>query len=196
MMLSVVTLMAKGGYWGVGIEGSQSFSSKQKMQTYGELEESNVVDENALGFKIQVGGEAEAGLRTNLTFGMSQYQDDLFPKDFMDPEKSLDNGYIFSFGVEMQKAFAVSSVFSPIILGGFEFGYVDIDGFVQDSANFTAWKFGIGMLNLFSDGFEFESQIFYRYRSWGNYNYDQATTSNVTLEENTINLSIGMNFHY
>ncbi len=194
-LLSAISLMAQGAYMGFAIEGSQTFRSHQEQQAFAGTTEQKDFEQNAYGLKILIGGEAEGNLRTNLTFGMTQYEGDLFPKDFSDEDQHKDNGFIYSFGFEMMKAFPVSAVFMPTIVGGFDFGFMDLEGYVQDNANYTAWKLGVGMLNRMNM-IELETQIFLRHRAWGDYNYEQALTQNITVQENTINLSIGLNFHY
>ena len=190
VLFSLSLLAKENQYIGLIAFANQSFMS-QNIAIYNGAKTNESLDPLLYGAKINLGVVANGGIRSVFTYSISKFNSAVFNKA---SEQGSDN-FIHEFGFEVIKSMKPKDSFDPFFMVGFEYGFTRIDGYVQDDANVFSLKAGSGIFYRMG-AFELQTTVYYKWRNWGNYNLDQAQTTNVTLSDHNIYVELGINFHY
>jgi hypothetical protein len=192
ILFGSATLSAAGSssYVGVSFIGGHALLD-QKVSTYGSGSTSEAIDPNLYGAKINLGIDNGESLRTNIYLGIEK-----FDKDIYSNLTSGSDSFLWSVGFDIIKGYDIKSTLEPYLLGGIDYEFMPVDGYVQKWPSSVGFKFGGGTFIHMSEAFELQLGAYYKYRNWGNYNLDTPTTTNVELSDHSLMLEIGLNFHY
>ena len=191
LALLSLSLFAKQNQY-IGLIGFINQSKMtQNIAIYGGENSNKNLDPLLFGGKVNLGVVANGGMRSVFTYSLSRFDTAVFNRV---SKKGRDN-YIHEFGFEIIKSMKPKDDFDPFFIAGFEYGFTRIDGYVQDDANVFSLKAGSGAFYKMG-AFELQTSLYYKWRNWGNYNLDQAQTTNVTLSDHNIYVELGFNFQY
>ncbi len=193
ILFGSVTLSAAGSsqYMGVSFIGGHSWID-QKVSVYGQGSETNTIDPNLYGGKINLGVDNGEHVRTNIYFGIEKFDEDIYSN----LTKGGSDGLLWSVGFDIIKGYDIGSSYEPYLLGGVDYEFMPVDGYAQKWPKNVGLKFGGGTFFHMSDALELQMGAYYKYRIWGDYNLNTSTTTNVELSDHSLMFELGLNFHY
>jgi hypothetical protein len=199
ILLGSVTLSAAGSsqYVGVSFVGGHSLID-QKVSVHGQGSQTNAIDPNLYGGKINLGIDNGENVRTNIYLGIEKFDKDIYSDVAKDDVvlASGRDGLLWSVGFDIIKGYDIESDYEPYLLGGADFGFMPVDGYAQKWPKNVGLKFGGGSFLHMGDALELQMGAYYKYRIWGDYNLDTPTTTNVNLSDHSLMFELGLNFHY
>ena len=198
-LLGSVTLSAAGSssYVGVSVVGGHAWI-EQEVSVNGQGSQSNTIDPNLYGGKINLGIDNGEHVRTNIYLGIEKFDKDIY-SDVTKNDVSIasgSDGLLWSVGFDIIKGYDIESSVEPYLLGGMDYEFMAVDGYVQKWPKNVGLKFGGGTFLHMGEAVELQLGVYYKYRIWGNYNLDQPDTTNVDLSDHSVMCELGLNFHY
>jgi len=183
---------ASSQYVGVILEGGYDWL-KQEPSNASKVKVNPVV----YGAKVNLGIDGGEDVRTNIFFGLQYFDKDFYEYKTNSGGNGSSNQFLYSVGFNVVKTYREprSSVL-PYLSGGMDYEFIDLKGYAQDWGQNVGLNFGGGTFFRMSDGLEFQLGAYYKYRMWGNYNLNTAQTQNVELSDHSLNVELGLNFHY
>ena len=142
------------------------------------------VDDDSDGFKLKFGANLDDGWRVQ-----GYYQHETYDLPIYDNT----NDELNEIGVDVIKGFEVTPEFSPFIQAGLGYGWMDIEGYTDSTANSVSLKFGGGVMYKITPMFEAVAGIDFQYRNW-----EDAVILSQTIEidETSTKFYIGANIHF
>jgi len=182
---------ASSQYVGVILEGGYDWL-KQEPSKVGNVEINPIV----YGAKVNLGIDGGEDVRTNIFFGLQYFDKDIYEYK-TDGANGRSNQFLYSVGFNIVKTYSEprSSVL-PYLSGGMDYEFIDLKGYAQGWGQNVGFSFGGGTFLRMSDTLEWQLGTYYKYRMWGNYNLNTQNTQNVELSDHSLNVELGLNFHY
>jgi len=141
-------------------------------------------DDDSTGFKLKVGIEGSDGWRFQGYYLGETYDETVFDDT---------NDYLNEIGVDIIKGFEVTSKFSPFIQVGIGYGWMDVEGYTDDSINAVSMKVGGGAMYKVTENIELLAGIDLQYRKWEDIEIGTVT---IETEEESVKLYAGINYHF
>lgn len=142
------------------------------------------VDDDSDGFKLKFGANLDDGWRVQGYFQHEVY--DL-------PIYDNTNDELNEIGVDVIKGFEVTPEFSPFIQAGLGYGWMDIQGYSESTANEVSLKVGAGVMYKVTPMFEAIAGIDFQYRNWTDVT---LLNQRIEIDEGSTKFYIGANFHF
>ena len=198
ILFSVVSLQAASSqYVGVVFEGGYDWLTQERSKA-----ENVDVNPIVYGATLNLGIDSGEDLRTNIYFGLSYFDEDLYGYESPEGDENAEivgstNQLLYRVGFDIIKTVSEkgSSVL-PYMKGGMSYEFMPLDGYAQSWAQNVGLLLGFGTFIRTSDLLEWQLGGYYKYRMWGNYNLDTTKTKNVELSDHSLMLELGLNFHY
>lgn len=198
ILFSVVSLQAGSSqYVGVVFEGGYDWLTQERSKA-----ENVDVNPIVYGATLNLGIDSGEDLRTNIYFGLSYFDEDLYGYESPEGDENAEivgstNQLLYRVGFDIIKTVSEkgSSVL-PYMKGGLSYEFMPLDGYAQSWAQNVGLLLGFGTFIRTSDLLEWQLGGYYKYRMWGNYNLDTTKTKNVELSDHSLMLELGLNFHY
>jgi len=184
-------------YIGVTLLGGQAWIN-QDVSIYGQGSTGSSIEPKVYGGKLNLGIDNGEHLRTNIYLGIEKFDKDIYSDVTKDGAEvaSGSDGLLWSVGFDIIKGYDTDSSVEPYLLGGIDYEFMPVDGYVQKWPSNVGLKFGGGTFLRMGEMLELQLGAYYKYRMWGNYNLDVPTTTNVDLSDHSAMLELGLNFHY
>ena len=141
-------------------------------------------DNDSDGFKLKFGSTLNEGWRVQGYYQRETYDETLYDNK---------NDVLGEIGVDVIKGFEVTPEFSPFIQAGIGYGWMDIEGYSDDTANEVSLKLGAGVMYKFTPMFEAIAGVDFQYRNWSNLT---ALGTEIEIDEKSTKLYIGANIHF
>ena len=142
------------------------------------------VDDDSDGFKLKFGANLDEGWRVQGYFQHETY--DL-------PVYDNTNDELNEIGVDFIKGFEVTPEFSPFIQAGLGYGWMDVEGYSESTANSVSLKLGAGVMYKITPTFEAIAGIDFQYRNWED---AKILSQTVEIDETSTKFYIGANIHF
>lgn len=142
------------------------------------------VDVDSDGFKLKFGANLDEGWRVQGYYQHETYDEPLYDNT---------NDVLSEIGVDVIKGFEVTPKFSPFIQAGLGYGWMDVEGYSESTANSVSLKFGAGVMYKVTPMFEALAGIDFQYRNWTDL---QLGTTTIEIDETATKFYIGANFHF
>lgn len=166
----------------IGIDGLTNSNTFTLKNTSTGAEADVDVDSN--GFKLKVGVEYSSGWRMQGYYLGETYDSPLF---------DATNDYLNEIGIDFIKGFKVTPEFSPFIQVGLGYGWMNVDGYTEDSISSVSVKIGAGVMYKVTPEIELLAGIDLQRRRWADITI--GTTTIETTEQST-KIYAGVNFHF
>ncbi len=142
------------------------------------------VDDDSDGFKLKLGTVLNEGWRVQ-----GYYQREIYDIPVYDNTNDVLN----EIGVDVIKGFEVTPEFNPFLQAGMGLGWMDVEGYSNNTANTLSLKIGAGVMYAFTPTFEAIIGIDLQYRDWEDV---ETIFGTIELSETTTKLYIGANIHF
>ena len=142
------------------------------------------VDNDSDGFKLKFGSTLNEGWRVQGYFQHETYDETLYDDK---------NDALNEIGVDVIKGFEVTPEFSPFIQVGLGYGWMDVEGYSESTANEVSLKLGAGVMYKITPTFEVIAGIDFQHRTWSEL---QVGTVTIDITEKSTKPYIGANFHF
>ena len=169
--------------------GVDLFKSSNKMTYKENSTQVDGPDRDSDGFKIKFGTQLDDGWRFQGYFLHEQYN-----ASFIDYADNTLN----ELGLDLIKGFEVTPEFIPFIQAGFGYGWMDVNGYNEDTIAEINLKLGAGMMYKITPQFEAIIGIDLQGKAWQDYvEYTFLTTSTThETSERSVRYYLGANFHF
>ncbi len=114
-------------------------------------------------------------------------------ENYDNPIYDSTNDDLNEFGVDVIKSFKLESNVSPFILVGLGYGWMDIDGYSEDSATEYSLKIGGGASYKFSSRFEGVVGLDLQQRNWSDI---AINNTKFDASETSTKLYLGVNYYF
>jgi len=141
-------------------------------------------DLDSAGFKLKIGTVSDNGWRFQGYFENITYDETVF-------DSTHDS--LSEIGFDVIKGFEITPKFTPFLQGGLGYGWMDVDGYSEDSISEFNLKIGLGVAYKIIPAFELIAGADLQFRSWQD--IEVLGTTIETTEANT-KLYVGGNFHF
>lgn len=142
------------------------------------------VDSNSQAFKLKLGWILNNDWRTQIYFLNEKYDDTLF---------DASNDKLNELGLDFIKGFEITPEFSPFIQAGFGYGWMNVDGYTEDSIAEFNLKAGAGVMYKVIPEFELLAGVDFQYKKWQDIKIGSVT---VETSENSTKFYVGANYHF
>lgn len=142
------------------------------------------VDVDSDGFKLKFGATLNEGWRVQGYYQHETYDETLY---------DATNDVLNEIGVDVIKGFEVTSEFSPFIQAGLGYGWMDVEGYSDDTVNEVSLKLGAGVMYKITPTFEAIAGIDFQYRNWSDL---QIGSTTIEIDEKITKFYIGANIHF
>lgn len=141
-------------------------------------------DDDSDGFKLKFGAALDEGWRVQ-----GYYQHETYDLPIYDST----NDKLSEIGVDVIKGFEVTPEFSPFIQAGLGYGWMDVEGYSDDTANEVSLKVGAGVMYKFAPTFEAIAGVDFQYRNWSNLT---VLGTEIEIDETSTKFYVGANIHF
>ena len=142
------------------------------------------VDDDSDGYKLKFGAELSEGWRVQGYYQRETY--DL-------PVYDNTNDVLNEIGADVIKGFEVTPEFSPFLQVGMGFGWMDVKGYADSTANTLSFKLGAGVMYKFTPIFEAIAGVDFQYRDWEDI---ETILGTIELSETSSRIYLGANIHF
>lgn len=142
------------------------------------------IDDDSTGFKLKLGVAGSDGWRFQGYYLNESYDTPLF---------DATNDTLNEVGMDIIKGFEVTPEFSPFVQIGLGYGWMDVEGYDEDSIEEVSMKIGVGAMYKVTESIEVLAGVDLQYRQWQDIDY--GTTTIETSEKST-KLYAGINYHF
>ena len=170
--------------------GVDFFKSSNKMTYKENSTQVDGPDRDSDGFKIKFGTQLDDGWRFQGYFLHEQYD-----ASFINYADNTLN----ELGLDLIKGFEVTPKFIPFVLAGFGYGWMDVNGYNEDTITEINLKLGAGMMYKITPQFEAMIGIDLQGKAWQDYvEYTFLPTTSTTHEtsERSVRYYLGANYHF
>lgn len=136
------------------------------------------------GFKLKIGTVSDNGWRFQGYYENTTYDETLF-------DASHDT--LNEIGFDVIKGFEITPEFTPFIQVGLGYGWMEVDGYSEESINEFSLKAGAGLMYKIVPAFELVAGVDFQYRGWQDI---ESYSTTVSISESTTKLYAGANFHF
>jgi len=178
--LVTTSAMAEDSEFYVGLD---VFTSSNTF-TLEALGDSVDADDDSDGFKLKFGANLEEGWRVQ-----GYYQHETYDETLYDDTNDVLN----EIGVDVIKGFEVTPEFSPFIQAGLGYGWMDVEGYSENTANDVSLKLGAGVMYQITPTFEAIAGVDLQYRNWSDL---MVGTTTIEISEKSTKFYIGANIHF
>lgn len=141
-------------------------------------------DDDSDGFKLKFGAAGSDGWRVQ-----GYYQHETYDETIFDNKNDVLN----EIGIEIIKGFEVTPEFSPFIQVGVGTGWMDVEGYSDNTMNSVSVKIGGGVMYKITPSFEAIAGVDFQARKWQDV---QVGFTTIETTEGSTKLYIGANFHF
>jgi len=145
---------------------------------------SSDADLDSSGFKLKIGTVSDNGWRFQGYFENITYEETLF-------DNTHDS--LSEIGFDVIKGFEITPEFTPFLQGGLGYGWIDVDGYSEDSIAEFNLKIGVGVAYKIIPAFELIAGADLQFRSWQDI---EVIGTIIETSESTTKLYVGGNFHF
>lgn len=141
-------------------------------------------DNDSDGFKLKFGTVSDEGWRVQ-----GYLQHEVYGEALYDDKNDVLN----EIGVDIIKGFEVTPEFSPFIQVGLGYGWMDVEGYSETTANEVSLKLGVGAMYKVTPIFEVIAGVDFQHRTWSDL---QIGTVTIDISEKSTKAYIGANIHF
>lgn len=142
------------------------------------------VDSNSQAFKLKIGSASNNGWRMQGYVLRETYDDTLF---------DATHDTLTELGLDIIKGFEITPEFSPFVQVGFGYGWMDVDGYTDNSIKEFNLKAGAGVMYKVTPKFELLAGLDFQHKRWQDIKVGSVT---VETTENSTKLYVGANYHF
>jgi opacity protein-like surface antigen len=142
------------------------------------------IDDDSKGFKLKLGVEYESGWRLQGYYLNETYDTPVFDDT---------NDVLNEIGIDFIKGFEVTPKFSPFVQFGMGYGWMNVDGYTDDSITAVSMKIGAGAMYKVTENIELLAGVDLQYRRWQDISIGTTTYE---ISEKSTKLYAGLNFHF
>lgn len=148
------------------------------------------LDNDSKGLRLKFGADLEDAWKVQGHFTIEDFDRNNFSRYGSD-------GDLYELGVDVIKGFPLDNSITPFLLAGVGMGWMDVDGYTENTIRSFALKIGIGLSFLFTPELEAVVGIDFKYRSWQEINgYVGMSYVELETRERIVSPYLGLNYHF
>lgn len=142
-------------------------------------------DNNYKDIKVKIGGGRDGGVKFQGSLSFITFDEYVF---------SYASKETIELGFDIIKEFEVTPSVYPYIKAGFGVGFMDVEGYSEDSIAGVSFKIGAGVSFKVVDHLYLLAGIDYVGRKWQDIEYQTTTTTTISTTDSGIKPYVGVNF--